>query len=154
MVDPVRSKIARSVRAKDTRPELYVRRALHRNGFRFRVHYKRLKGKPDIVLPKYRAIILVNGCFWHGHNCHIYRVPKQKEWRDKIERNKKRDAENIALYESLGWKVLVIWECAVQRKTKLPFSELMAITINWIQFDRQSAEIVGRQRKNNELTSI
>jgi DNA mismatch endonuclease (patch repair protein) len=74
----------RSIPGKNTRPELVVRRELHNAGFRYRIHYQKLKGKPDIVLPKYKAVILVNGCFWHGHNCHIFKEPRQEKWREKI----------------------------------------------------------------------
>lgn len=146
MPDAIRSKIMRSIPGKNTRPELLIRRELHKAGFRFRKHYKTLKGKPDIVLPKHSAIVLVNGCFWHGHECHIFRKPRQSEWREKIEGNKARDAANIECYKSLGWKVLEVWECAIQGKTSLPLSELVAVISNWIQFDTMSAEITGRPR--------
>ena len=139
----VRSKIMASIRAKNTRPELLVRSLLHRNGFRFRIHSNKLPGKPDIVLTKHRAIILVNGCFWHGHDCHIFKEPRQKNWRDKIQKNRERDQENYSQYLELGWRVLVVWECALQGKTRLPVRELEACLVNWLLYDDMSAEIRG-----------
>lgn len=109
-----RSEIMSKVRSKNTTPELLVRRTLHRMGYRFRLHKSDLPGKPDIVLPKHRKIILVNGCFWHGHrDCPRAKLPNTNVefWRDKINRNVERDKKNIALLISQGWNVLVIWEC-------------------------------------------
>lgn len=141
-----RSKIMRSIRSKNTRPEIQVRKILHKLGFRFRIHYSRLPGKPDIVLPKYNAVILVNGCFWHGHDCHIFKWPRQSEWKNKIQANIKRDQKNIEEYKKLSWKVLCVWECALQGKEKLPILELEATLNNWVIYDPQSAEIRGRAR--------
>lgn len=149
MTDPVRSKIMRSIQSKNTRPEVKVRKTLHKLGFRFRIHSKRLPGKPDIVLPKYGAVILVNGCFWHGHDCHIFKLPRQDEWREKIQANTLRDKKNVERYQSLGWRVLIVWECALQGKEKLPIHDLEANLQNWILFDNQSAEIRGRARPRN-----
>ncbi len=94
MLDPVnRSKMMACIKSKNTSPELLVRRGLHRLGFRYRLHNKNLSGKPDLALPKHKAVIFVNGCFWHWHNCHIFRWPKTRTdfWRSKIEYNKFRD---------------------------------------------------------------
>ena len=145
MTSQARSKIMSAIKGKNTRPELLVRRQLYRMGFRYRIHYQKLVGKPDIVLHKYKAIILVHGCFRHGHNCHIFKPPSSQKWRDKILRNKERDAQNIKAYQKAGWKVLVVWECSTQGKTKLPLNELAATLSSWIQYDGQSAEITGRE---------
>jgi len=145
MTDPIRSKIMRSIKSRDTKPELLVRKSLHRAGFRYRVNQREIVGRPDIVLPKFNAIILVNGCFWHAHSCHIFRLPKDAAWRKKLDRNRERDAENLRNYAESGWKVLRIWECALQGKTKLPFHEVHAMTSNWIQFGVGNAEIMGKQ---------
>lgn len=102
------------IRARNTKPEVFVRSKLHRMGFRFRIHTKGLPGKPDIVLPKYRTVVFVNGCFWHGHEgCKDYAPPKTRTewWLNKINGNIKKDTENIAQLEKQGWHVLVIWEC-------------------------------------------
>lgn len=102
------------IRAKNTKPEISVRSILHRMGYRFRIHPKGLLGKPDIVLPKYHAIIFVHGCFWHGHEqCKDFAPPKTRTewWLDKVQRNKEKDIENVTRLKKLGWKVIVIWEC-------------------------------------------
>lgn len=101
-------------RAKDTKPEMLVRRALHAAGRRFRLHRKDLPGKPDIVLPRDRSIVLVHGCFWHGHfDCSLARVPKTQTtfWRAKFENNRARDERVRNALQALGWRVIEIWEC-------------------------------------------
>lgn len=107
------------ISAKDTRPELLVRRYLFRDGFRFRIHDRRLPGSPDIVLPKYRTVIFVHGCFWHGHaGCAAFRLPKThvEFWREKIERNRIRDAGHIERLKTLSWRVIIVWECELRTK--------------------------------------
>lgn len=101
------------IKGKDTQPELLVRRALHAAGFRFRLHRKDLPGRPDLVLPKYRAAIFIQGCFWHAHHCQKGRIPgtRSEFWKAKFESNKKRDARNIRALRKDGWRVACIWEC-------------------------------------------
>jgi DNA mismatch endonuclease (patch repair protein) len=106
------------IRSKDTKPEQLVRQALWHNGFRYRLHDKRLPGKPDIVLPKYHTVIFINGCFWHGHKgCRYYVIPKTNSsfWLDKIESNKARDARDISVLNEAGWRVMTIWECELKK---------------------------------------
>jgi DNA mismatch endonuclease (patch repair protein) len=106
------------IRARDTRPELLVRSYLHKQGFRFRVHVKDLPGTPDIVLPKYKTLIFIQGCFWHGHEgCKEFRLPKTRTewWAEKITRNKKKEAENSVKLDELGWNSLVIWTCELRK---------------------------------------
>ena len=115
------------IRGKDTKPELIVRRLLHRLGYRFRLHCKDMPGRPDIVLPKWRTVVFVNGCYWHGHDsCHLFRLPKSRTefWTNKIQGNKDRDQRNYSLLNNGGWKVFVIWECAVSKKLCLSNEEL------------------------------
>lgn len=105
------------IRSKDTKPELLVRKFLFKNGIRYKLHDKKLPGKPDIVFPKYKTVIFVNGCFWHGHKkCKYFVVPKTRTdwWLDKIERNKHRDLENFSALRKLGWRVLPIFECQLK----------------------------------------
>lgn len=105
------------IRGKDTGPELTVRRFLHACGFRFRLHPKELPGKPDIVLPRYRAAVFVNGCFWHVHNCPLGAVkPKTNAtfWESKRQGNVERDARKVAALVQLGWRVKVLWECNIE----------------------------------------
>lgn len=115
-----RSRMMAGIKAKDTAPELVVRRFLHSHGFRYRLHVTVLPGKPDIVLPKYRTAIFVHGCFWHQHpGCKDAVMPKSnvKFWKDKLDGNTRRDAHKISELERLGWQCLVVWECEVNSNT-------------------------------------
>lgn len=105
------------IKGKDTSPEVRVRKYLFQKGYRYRKNVKKLQGCPDIVLPKYRAVIFVNGCFWHMHNCRKFRWPQSNEeyWHKKILRNVERDRDNIDLLKEDGWKVLTIWECELEK---------------------------------------
>ncbi len=124
-----------SIRDKDTKPELFIRSGLHAIGYRYKLHDKNLPGKPDLVLPKYNAIILVNGCFWHGHDCHLFRLPKTRSdfWAAKIRANIERDRKNLAAYCKLGWRVLTIWECAIRGVPQEELDELIKRTSIWIK---------------------
>jgi DNA mismatch endonuclease, patch repair protein len=109
-----RSEIMSRVRSKNTKPERIVRSALHRAGYRFRIHRKDLPGHPDIVLPRHRMTVLIHGCFWHQHpGCKKATLPVRnaKFWKEKLQRNQERDRQNLHKLEGLGWKVFVIWEC-------------------------------------------
>jgi len=108
-----RSEIMSHITSCDTKPEVCMRKYLFSQGFRFRKNDKRYPGTPDIVLPKYKTLIFVHGCFWHGHNCKIGNIPKSnvEYWKQKIERNKKRDKKNEKLLKDMGWKVIIVWEC-------------------------------------------
>lgn len=116
-----RSALMRRIRSKDTKPELAVRKLLHGLGYRFRLHRRDLPGRPDIVLPRHKKIILVHGCFWHGHACRLANEPKSNQgyWSAKIERNRSRDARSREALESLGWKTLELWECEIQKAEQL-----------------------------------
>lgn len=108
------------IKGKDTKPEILVRKFLHANGFRYRLHVKDLPGKPDIVLPKYKTVIFVHGCFWHGHEgCKYYVVPKTKTewWLNKINGNKANDEKAIDALKKDGWKVITLWECELKPAT-------------------------------------
>ena len=119
MTESQRHKCMSHIRSKDTMPEVVLRRELHRRGFRFRKNVRSLPGTPDIVLPKYRTCIFVNGCFWHGHKgCRYYSIPKTNAdfWKDKVKRNIERDALNIQNLEALSWHVITVWECELKPK--------------------------------------
>jgi len=107
------------IKGKDTKPELLVRKLLFAKGYRYKLHDKKLPGTPDIVLPKYRTVIFVHGCFWHGHeNCKYFVLPETRKewWHNKISRNKDLDVENSAKLKALGWKVLTIFECELKKE--------------------------------------
>lgn len=113
----VRSYNMSRIKAKNTLPEILVRKFLHSNGFRFRLHQKNLPGKPDIVLKKFNIIIFINGCFWHGHqNCKFAKLPKTKAdwWKNKIEKNIANDKINIRRLRKEGWNVITIWSCELK----------------------------------------
>ena len=114
-----RSAVMANIRGKNTKPEILLRSYLFKSGFRFRIHPKELPGKPDIVLPKYKTAIFVHGCFWHYHQgCREGRVPNtnSKFWLDKLSKNVERDAKSEKLLKSLGWKVIIIWECDIEKR--------------------------------------
>ena len=116
-----RSERMSRIRSTNTKPEVALRKALHRLGFRFRLHGRRLPGKPDIVLPRYRTAIFVHGCFWHRHEgCKIATTPKSNTefWVDKFNRNTDRDAIKRAQLEADGWRVIVVWECELKSDEK------------------------------------
>ncbi len=109
------------IRSANTKPELLVRRFLFANGLRYRIHDKKLSGRPDIVLPRYKTAIFVNGCFWHGHHhCKNFVVPKTRSefWLEKIEGNRQRDAENVFRLRNDGWNVLTVFECELKQERK------------------------------------
>lgn len=116
-----RSRIMAGIKSKNTKPELLIRSLLHKRGFRFRLHVKDLPGKPDIVLPKYKAVIFVNGCFWHGHkNCHLFKLPSTRTefWQVKILKNQINDAKSIKTLLNKNWKVCIVWGCSIRGPKK------------------------------------
>jgi len=109
------------IKGKNTKPEILIRKFLFSKGFRYRLFVKKLPGKPDLVLPKYKTVIFVHGCFWHGHgNCKYFVIPKTRTewWLKKIERNKQIDCDNLQVLQELGWKVLTIFECALKKNIR------------------------------------
>lgn len=142
----VRSRMMAGIKGKDTKPELAIRSALHRAGFRFRLHYKGLPGRPDLVFPRYRAVIFVHGCFWHGHDCPLFRWPATREdfWRAKISANVARDREQVSSLLAAGWRVGIVRECAMKGRTRLPFPEVVKSCALWLRSDEQTLEIGGQ----------
>lgn len=139
---PARSRIMSSIKCKNTKPELIVRQHLHALGFRYILHDKRLPGKPDIVLPRYKAVIQVQGCFWHGHeSCYLFKWPKSRPefWKEKINRNITRDQLNQEKLLSLGWRVLIWWECNIRDPKS--FEDGLAKTVEWIKDQMPYMEI-------------
>lgn len=133
------------IRGKNTRPELMIRKALHARGFRYRIHCKDLPGKPDLCLPKHRAVIFVHGCFWHGHDCHLFKWPKTRPefWAAKVGRNSDVDRRSMrALLES-GWRVGVIWECALKGRTRLSLDQVIDQCEFWLSGGAGTLEIRG-----------
>lgn len=136
-----------AIRGRDTKPELMLRRGLHREGFRYRLHVNDMPGKPDMVFPKHHAVIFVNGCFWHGHDCLLFRWPssQQEFWSAKITKNRARDARVKEILIANGWRVLTVWECALKGAHKRAAKSVIAQCEGWLLSRRRSTEIRGRQ---------
>jgi DNA mismatch endonuclease, patch repair protein len=140
-----RSEMMSGIRGKDTKPELQVRSLMHRRGYRYRLHDRTLPGKPDLVFPKYRAVIQVHGCFWHRHDCHLFKWPSSRPefWHAKINKNVSRDAINLKKIRQMGWRVLTIWECALKGKERLDLAVIGERIECWLRSDSPAAEIRG-----------
>lgn len=125
-----RSNVMAKIRSKNTKPELTLRSNLHKLGYRFRIHRKDLPGNPDIVLPKYKTVIFVHGCFWHFHkNCKEGRIPNTNSelWEKKFERNITKDKTNQNECRNLGWKVIVIWECEIEKNLDQTLNKILSL---------------------------
>lgn len=131
------------VKGKNTKPELIVRKALFKKGFRFKLHDKTLPGKPDLVLPQYNAIIFIHGCFWHRHKCHLFKWPSTRPefWKTKINRNVEIDKRNYRQLKKEGWYILTIWECALKGKTRKPLKEVLDKTMHWLEYETRNKQI-------------
>lgn len=140
-----RSRMMSGIRSKNTGPELLIRKLLHKQGFRYRLHDKKLPSKPDIVLPRYRAVILIHGCFWHGHDCHLFKWPSSNVtfWQVKITRNKIVDECSRQDLTVAGWRILTIWECALKGKQRQPIEKVADEIITWLKTGACDAEIRG-----------
>ena len=144
VVDPAtRSRMMAGIRGKDTTPEILVRRGLFELGFRYRLHDKRLPGKPDIVLPRYRAAVFVHGCFWHYHGCALSKLPatRRRWWKAKLERNRRKDLESVEALLEAGWRVLTIWECSFRRRRAEVGVPVIARTARWIRAGKATLEL-------------
>lgn len=144
-----RSRMMSSVRAKNTKLELEVRRRLFAMGFRYRLHGKDLPGTPDVVFPKYEAVTFVHGCFWHYHGCHLSSLPETRRlwWKKKLEENAKRDDRAIFELQEMGWRVLTIWECAFRKPKTKRAEALDAIAV-------RAADFLKSNRKRLEIPRL
>ena len=144
VVDPlVRSRMMAGIRAKNTKPEIFVRSGLHKRGFRYRLHVRDLPGRPDIVLPKWKAVIFVHGCFWHAHNCELFKLPSTRRswWRDKLERNRFIDARSTSILVNSGWRVLTVYECAIKGRGRQHPEDLFDKIEAWLKSNKQTLGI-------------
>lgn len=135
-----------AIKGSHTRPELVIRKAMHAAGLRYRLHVKDLPGKPDLVFPRHRAAVFVNGCFWHQHECHLFKWPatRQDFWKEKISRNVLNDERAVKELRKDGWRIAVIWECALKGRTRLDFDETMQRLAAWIKSSEETITIRGR----------
>lgn len=145
MVDIVnsntRSRMMANIRDRNTKPEILIRKKLHHMGFRYRLHDKKLLGNPDLVLPRYKAVIQIHGCFWHGHSCPLFKWPSSRPefWREKIEGNQKRDQINTEKLIQQGWRVLIWWECNTRNMEK--FETALQKAVLWLRSNESYLEI-------------
>ena len=148
-----RSQVMSAIRSKDTAPELQLRKALHAKGYRYSLHSKHLPGTPDLVFRKFQAVLFVNGCFWHGHNCSMFKFPStnQEFWKNKILTNQERDSKVHALLTKSGWRILTVWECSLRGKSKLNFDNLIITIEDWLNSENQFCEISSFVCKPNSM---
>jgi DNA mismatch endonuclease (patch repair protein) len=141
----VRSRMMAGIRGKDTKPEMMLRKGLHAAGFRYRLHARELPGRPDMVFPRHRAVLFAHGCFWHSHDCHLFRWPstRQEFWTTKINRNREVDARSEQALAEAGWRLGIVWECALKGRTRLPFIEVLEACGVWLRSDATLLEIRG-----------
>ena len=140
-----RSRIMSRVRQKDTKPEILLRSALHKTGLRYRLHNRKLPGSPDIVFPYFHAVTFVHGCYWHSHGCYRSTLPKSRRtfWEEKFSANRARDERDIALLGAHGWRVLVVWECALVGKHALLVDEITELVHTWLTGTEAYGAIAG-----------
>ena len=141
----LRSRMMSGIGSKNTKPELLIRKTLHQRGLRFRLHEKKLPGKPDLVLAKYHCVIFVQGCFWHVHECHLFRWPKTREdfWRKKLGQNRLRDAKNLSHLKRSGWRAALVWECALRDASAERQQEVIDQLERWIRYGGEFLSLPG-----------
>lgn len=146
----VRSRMMAGIRGKNTQPEMLLRRGLHRRGFRYRLHARDLPGKPDLVFPKYRAVVFVHGCFWHGHDCPLFRLPgtRTEFWRSKIDRNRLNDGKAVSALKASGWRVGVVWECALRGQGANAPEDVCEAVAAWLSGNSKTVEFRGMDRNS------
>ena len=152
-----RHKCMSRIKSKDTKPEMIVRRYLHAHGYRYRINVKRLPGTPDIVLRKYKTVIFINGCFWHGHEgCKHFVMPKTNTefWQKKIDRNKQRDIEKRIQLRRLGWHTIIIWGCELMPKNRLTTLQALEQTLNKIFLLNNGAKVTTYYSNEEERVGM
>jgi len=146
IVDPAtRSRMMSGIRGRNTRIEVAVRKGLFALGYRYRTDVRSLPGRPDIVLPRWNAVVLVHGCFWHAHDCGLCRIPATRPefWREKLEGNARRDRRNEAALNDAGWRIAIVWECALRGRGASALGEVINSLHAWIRGREQMIELRG-----------
>jgi DNA mismatch endonuclease (patch repair protein) len=140
-----RTMLMARIRGRDTKPEITIRKALFAQGFRYRLHGSRLPGRPDLVFAGLRAVIFVHGCFWHGHGCHLFKLPSGNAefWRAKIEGNRERDKRAQKALRTGGWRVLTVWECSLRGKSRLDLQAVVAECARWLRSNELEGQLAG-----------
>lgn len=139
----VRSRMMSGIKGKDTKPELLLRQNLHRRGFRYKLHTESLPGRPDMVFPRFDAVLFAHGCFWHGHDCSLFRWPQTRPefWEEKIRGNQARDIRNEQLLLEQGWRVGKVWECALKGRDRIGIDEVTQQCANWLEGTTKHLEL-------------
>ena len=142
----VRSHNMSRIRGRDTKPEMLIRRGLHRRGLRYQLHRRDRPGRPDLVFPSARCVVFVHGCFWHGHACPMFRLPATRTefWKQKIEANRARDARSADALAAADWRSLTVWECALRGRARLTETEVLDVCEWFVKKGGSSFEVVGR----------
>ena len=140
-----RSRMMSGIRSGNTKPELLIRKGLHALGFRYKLHDRNLAGRPDMVFPRYRAAVFVHGCFWHGHDCPLFKLPETRRdfWLSKIERNRERDERVLEQLYASGWRTLTVWECSIRGRYRIGLPETLQTVAGWLQSDELAGSIRG-----------
>ncbi len=142
-----RSRMMSSIRGKNTKPEMTIRKGLYARGFRYRLHSKHLPGKPDLVFTRYKSVIFVHGCFWHHHDCRLFKWPKSNQdfWREKITANTVRDRKYYRLLIDRGWRIMILWECSIKGKKEQQIAKVLDNLSDWL---------LTENNNNNEIAEI
>lgn len=142
-----RSRMMSGIKVQNTKPERLIRQLLFARGFRYRLHVSSLPGKPDLVFPRYRAVVFVHGCFWHGHQCHLFKLPKTRRtfWSQKIDQNVSRDQRQIRELWAMGWRVGTIWECALRGRSRLSPGLVAEVCEVWLQGEEAHLDLAGQK---------
>jgi DNA mismatch endonuclease (patch repair protein) len=145
-----RSRMMAAVRSKNTRAEIEIRQRLFRLGFRYRLHGRNMPGKPDLIFPRYRAVVFINGCFWHNHDCQFGALPltRRKWWRSKLEGNRKRDETVLSRLHEGGWRTIIVWECSFRQATRNREAMLDAVAARISRFlcSRRDKAVISSRR--------
>jgi DNA mismatch endonuclease (patch repair protein) len=133
------------IRGRDTKPEMLIRKGLHSRGLRYRLYARDLPGRPDLVFPRFRAVIFVHGCFWHGHDCPLFKLPltRQAFWEKKIAQNRLRDASNHAALRASGWRVLTVWECCLRGPARKQQDLVLGACSTFLKSDIDAMSVMG-----------
>jgi len=142
-----RSRMMSGIRGFNTKPELFLRKGLHARGFRFRIHNRSLPGRPDLVFKKYNAVLFAHGCFWHLHDCPLFKWPQSRAefWREKLLRNMANDERTVCELAAEGWRVGLIWECALKGPMRLPPHKVLNKCERWLKSNKRRLEIRGER---------
>ena len=140
-----RSRMMSGIKGKNTKPEMIIRKGLYARGFRYRLHVKQLPGKPDLVLHKYKAVIFVNGCFWHKHDCRLFKWPKSNTdfWREKLTANEQRDKKYYRELSESGWRIMTVWECALKGRKETDREKVLDNLSDWLLTENNNNNKTG-----------